>query len=216
VRAIATAIALGLVATPVFAQQDVGALKAEVDRLKADVEGLKTEMRLIRELILRRLGQPGQPGAPPRVVAQVSVAGNPTLGKPDAAVTLVEFPIDSIHPQARKAAEAAHCAGEQGNYWEMHDKLFQNQQALQVGHLKTYAEQLKLDLTAFAECVDTGKYASKVQKNYEAGATAGIRGTPGFLVGRTRADDSVEGPLISGARPLNDFRQEIERLLGGK
>jgi protein-disulfide isomerase len=251
VIAVATA-AVVLATSSASAQSEVEALKAEVDRLKTEVEGLKSELRLIREVILQRLAQPGQPTTPaprPRVVARVSVAGNPTLGKNDAAVTLVEFsdyqcpfcrrffdntlpalkkeyietgkmryvfrdfPLDSIHQQARKAAEAAHCAGEQGKYWEMHDKLFQNQQAHQSDHLKAYGERLNLDVKGFAECLGKGKYASKVQKNYDEGATAGVRGTPAFFIGKTRGDDTIEGLLISGARSLNDFRREIDRLL---
>ena len=127
-----------------------------------------------------------------------------------------DFPLDSIHPQARKAAEAAHCAGDQARYWEMHDTLFRNQQALQPEHLKSYAVDLNLDAKVFGECLDTGKHAGTVQKNYEAGLAAGVQGTPGFFVGKTRPDGAIEGVLISGARPLNDFRQEIERVLRAK
>lgn len=124
-----------------------------------------------------------------------------------------DFPLDRIHPYARKAAEAAHCTGDQGKYWEMHDLLFKNQQALQVEHLKTYARSLNLNPAAFDDCLEQGKYAAEVQKDYEDGVGAGVRGTPGFFVGKTRADDTIEGALINGARPLAVFRQEIERLL---
>ncbi|MBI4641847.1 MAG: thioredoxin domain-containing protein, partial [Candidatus Tectomicrobia bacterium] len=68
-----------------------------------------------------------------------------------------DLPLDQIYPHARKAAEAAHCAGDQGKYWEMHDLLFQNQQALQVEKLKGYAGNLDLDLTAFDDCLEKGK-----------------------------------------------------------
>lgn len=250
--AITIALALGLATSPAFAQQDVGALKAELDRLKAEVESIKSELRSIREFLQRRSPSAQPTVSPPRVVAQVNVAGNPTLGKQDAAVTLVEFsdyqcpfcrqffentlpalkkeyvdtgkaryvfrdfPLDSIHPNARKAAEAAHCAGEQGMYWKMHDTLFQNQQALQVDQLTAYAELLKLDVNAFQRCVENGTYASKVQKDFDEGVMAGIQGTPGFFVGRTRGDGSIQGLLIRGARPLNEFRQEIERALAEK
>ena len=60
-----------------------------------------------------------------------------------------DFPLDRLHPQARKVAEAAHCAGDQGKYWAMHDLLFQQQQALQVERLKGYARQLGLNDPAF-------------------------------------------------------------------
>jgi len=127
-----------------------------------------------------------------------------------------DFPIDNIHPQARKAAEAAHCAGDQGKYWEMHDLLFQNQQALAPEQLPDYAKRLGLDAAAFSACLDSAKHAGAVQQNYGDGAAAGVRGTPSFIVGRTRPDNTVEGLLIVGARPLADFRQEIDRLLNEK
>jgi protein-disulfide isomerase len=127
-----------------------------------------------------------------------------------------DFPIDNIHPQARKAAEAAHCAGDQGKYWEMHDLLFQNQQALAPEQLPHYAKRLGLDAAAFSACLDSAKHAGAVQQNYGEGAAAGVRGTPSFIVGRTRPDNTVEGLLIVGARPLADFRQEIDRLLNEK
>lgn len=124
-----------------------------------------------------------------------------------------DFPLDQMHPQARKAAEAAHCAGDQGKYWEMHDALFQNQQALQVEKLKAYARSLNLNAAAFDACLDKGKYGTAVQKNYEEGVAAQIRGTPAFFVGKTRPDNTIQGVLISGAHPIPVFRQEIERLL---
>lgn len=127
-----------------------------------------------------------------------------------------DFPLDGIHPQARKAAEAAQCAGEQDKYWAMHDLLFQNQQALQVEHLKTYARRLDLDPTAFGDCLEQGRYTAEVQKDLEDGTTAGVRGTPAFFLGRTGPDDTIQGVLISGAQPLTVFRQAIERLLQEK
>ncbi len=127
-----------------------------------------------------------------------------------------DFPLDRIHPYARKAAEAAHCAGDQGKYWEMHDVLFQNQRGLEVDKLKEYAHSLDLDAAAFATCVDTGKYKTKVQKNLEDGIKAGVRGTPSFFIGKTKPDGTIHGVMISGARPPTAFRQEIDRLLQEK
>ena len=71
-----------------------------------------------------------------------------------------DFPLDQIHPNARKASEAARCAGEQGKYWDMHDLLFQNQQALAAEQLPTYADRLGLDRAAFGTCLNSGKYAT--------------------------------------------------------
>ena len=124
-----------------------------------------------------------------------------------------DFPLDQIHPQARKAAEAAHCAGDQGKYWEMHDLLFQNQQALQVESLKTHARSLRLNGAAFDSCLDRDTYATEVQKDFEDGVAAGVRGTPSFFIGKTRSDDTVQGVYLSGALPTPVFRQAIDNAL---
>jgi protein-disulfide isomerase len=127
-----------------------------------------------------------------------------------------DFPLDRLHPQARKAAEAARCAGEQGQYWAMHDRLFQHQQTLQVERLKGYARDLGLNTRAFEVCLDQGRYATAVQQDLDAGAAAGVQGTPGFILGKTRSDGTIKGTFIRGAQPLAAFRQAIERLLGEK
>jgi protein-disulfide isomerase len=127
-----------------------------------------------------------------------------------------DFPLDQAHPQARKAAEAAHCAGDHGKYWQAHDLLFQNQAALQLDKLKTYAGQLRLNAAAFEDCLNKSKHATRVQKGYDDGVAAGVRGTPTFFLGKSGPDDSVEGVLIVGARPITVFREAIETLLREK
>jgi protein-disulfide isomerase len=125
-----------------------------------------------------------------------------------------DFPLDQIHPFARKAAEAAHCTGDQGKYWEMHDVMFQNQRALQDEQLRAHAEGLGgIDMAAFEDCLTSGKYSAEVQKDFEAGAAAGVRGTPGFFLGRSTPDGTFEGTFIRGAQPIQVFRSAIERLL---
>src|SRR6267378_1149907 len=109
-----------------------------------------------------------------------------------------DFPLDQIHPQARKAAEAAHCAGEQGKYWEMHDLLFQNQGALAPPQLAEHAGAVGVDGAAFAACLSSGRYAARVARGLVDGAAAGVQGTPAFVVGRTQAGDVVEGTPIRG------------------
>ena len=124
-----------------------------------------------------------------------------------------DFPVDRTHPHARKAAEAAQCAGEQDKYWEMHDVLFQNQPALDVEKLKAYARTLQLDSTAFDACLEQGKYAAEVRKDCEDGVAPGVSGTLGFFLGKTGPDDTIQGTLIIGARPFPVFRQAIADLL---
>jgi protein-disulfide isomerase len=126
------------------------------------------------------------------------------------------FPLDRLHPQARKAAEAAHCAQEQGQYWAMHDLLFQHQKALQLEQLQAYARRLGLDSSTFAACLEEAKYASEVQKDIEDGAAAGVQRTPSFFLGKTSTSDTMQGISLSGARPITVFRQAIERLLDGQ
>jgi len=127
-----------------------------------------------------------------------------------------DFPLDSIHPQARKAAEAAHCAGAQGKYWEMHDTLFKNQGALTVDNLKAFARDVGLDMDAFNTCLDQGMYAEAVNQHLAAGSQAGINGTPGFFIGKTSAEGTLEATLIKGAQPITAFRQVIDSLLEGQ
>ena len=114
-----------------------------------------------------------------------------------------DFPLD-IHPEATPAALAARCAGDQEKYFEFHDKLFENQQALTTAHYKEWARELGLNGVAFDDCFDTSKHLSAVRQDIVEGQHAGIRGTPGFL---------LNGQLISGAQPYAVFAQAIEAAL---
>src|SRR3972149_3885781 len=124
-----------------------------------------------------------------------------------------DFPLDQIHPHARKAAEAAHCAGDQGKYWEIHARLFQNPKARRVGRLKTNARSLLLNGATFDARLDRSKYAAEVQKDFDDGMAVGVRGTPSFFVGKTRSDDTIQGVFLSGALPTPIFRQAIDNAL---
>jgi len=127
-----------------------------------------------------------------------------------------DFPLDQIHPQARKAAEAAHCAGEQSKYWEMHDVLFGNQQALQPPNLSEHARALGLDGARFDQCLTSGTHAARVHQGFTDGQAAGVQGTPGFVVAKTTPGDTVEGTLVVGAQPVEVFRRLINALLAEK
>ena len=127
-----------------------------------------------------------------------------------------DFPLDQVHPQARKAAEAAHCAGEQGKYWEMHNVLFGNQQTLQPPKLSEHARTLGLDGASFDQCLASGKHAAHVSQGLSDGQAAGVQGTPGFVVAKTTPGDTVEGTLVVGAQPVEVFRQLIDQLLAEK
>ncbi len=124
-----------------------------------------------------------------------------------------DFPLDQMHPQARKAAEAAHCAGEQGKYWEMHEVLFQNQRTLAPPQLTVHARTVGVDGSKFDECLSSGRPAARVERGLADGAAVGVQGTPTFVVGKTKPGDFVEGTPIRGAQPLEMFRRIIDQTL---
>ncbi|MBS3128389.1 DsbA family protein [Candidatus Woesearchaeota archaeon] len=114
-----------------------------------------------------------------------------------------DYPL-SFHPQAQKAAEAAECAGDQGKYWEMHDKLFENQQSLSVENHKKWAAELGLNSATFNDCLDSGKNAEEVQKDSQDGNAAGVSGTPTFY---------INGQELVGAVPYAQLKAVIESKL---
>jgi protein-disulfide isomerase len=126
-----------------------------------------------------------------------------------------DFPLDQLHPHARKAAEAAHCAGDQDKFWEMHDKLFENAKALAAPQLVEHARALGLDAGKFNECLSSERHSPRVERGLADGTAAGVRGTPGFVIGRTVPGDTLEGTPIRGAQSLQTFRRIIDSLLGG-
>lgn len=126
-----------------------------------------------------------------------------------------DFPLGN-HAQAPKASEAAHCAAEQGKFWEMHDELFSNQRALQLEQLPVYASNIGVeDMDAFQECLDSGKYAAHIEGRMQDGAQLRVRGTPSFGLGFTedggRSVRVVQ--LIRGAQPLAQFQAAIDEML---
>src|SRR5262249_15732301 len=120
---------------------------------------------------------------------------------------LRDFPLEAIHSNAFKAAEAANCAGEQEKYWEMHDRLFANQNALSLNRLPEYAQALGLDLPKFRQCLDGGKYAAKVRKDLADAQKAGTTGTPTFFIGLTNQNSSEVKTVrkIVGAQSYTAF-----------
>lgn len=115
-------------------------------------------------------------------------------------VVFRDFPLP-MHRDAPKAAEAGQCAAEQGKFWEMHDKMFENQAALGVDALKKSAADLGLDAAKFNECLDSGKHAEDVKKDTESGQSFGVSGTPAFF---------INGRMISGAQPFENFAKVID------
>jgi len=125
-----------------------------------------------------------------------------------------DFPMERIHPQAFKAAEGAHCAGDQGKYWEMHLLLFTNQLALGAADLPKHAGTLGLDLGKFKECLDKGIHADQVRRDLAEGQKAGVRGTPTFFLGVIEDDSKIRVVQeFAGAHSLATFKAAIDAAL---
>ncbi len=119
----------------------------------------------------------------------------------DVRVVYRHLPLDRIHKSARGAAEAAACAEDQQQFWPYHDKLFANNRALEKEDLLRYAGELDLDASRFATCLEDRTFQAKVETDLQAAQSAGITGTPAFV---------VNGVLLSGARPPADFYRIID------
>jgi protein-disulfide isomerase len=126
-----------------------------------------------------------------------------------------DFPLESIHAFALKAAEGTRCAGEQGKFWEMHDRLFRNQSTIGPKMLPLHAQMLRLDVTKFQQCLDSGKYTAKIRESVAEAERAGVQGTPGFILGLTDPNEPIVKGLIyvEGRQPYEVFKKVIEKLL---
>ena len=100
------------------------------------------------------------------------------------------FPLAEAHPHARLAAQAAEAAGAQGKFWEMHNALFEHQQALDAEDIIGYAKSLGLDLVRFTQDLKAGTYAKRVRDDFRSGVRSGVNGTPTFFVNGARYDGS--------------------------
>ncbi|MCP9455923.1 MAG: DsbA family protein [Nitrospira sp.] len=113
------------------------------------------------------------------------------------------------------AAMAARCAGAQGKYWAMHDRLFGEGGRLVATVYARHAAEIGLDTAAFTQCVKDGRYARAIFEDRQEANNWGFRGTPGFILYRTHSQPSEKEPAIAipGAFPFEMFAEEIERLL---
>lgn len=124
------------------------------------------------------------------------------------------LPLSALHPQAMKAAEAGECAREQGKFWEMHDRLFTNQNAIAAADLIRSSESLGLDADAFKECLENGKATSIIQRDLDEAQRLNLTGTPAFFLGDLKPDGTVHvTKRILGAQPLQVFQSAFESIL---
>lgn len=110
-------------------------------------------------------------------------------------------------------AMAARCAGEQGQYWSMHDRLFSSSRKFSSDQLQQQAEDLRLNVRQFSECVQEERYIESIYRDRMEGGSIGVRGTPHFILYLTHNPEA--GPLlvIPGALPFDTFQEHIEKLL---
>lgn len=111
------------------------------------------------------------------------------------------FPLNSIHPDADPAAQAAECAREQGMFWEYHDLLFGGTLGLGQAAYEGYAEQLGLDVAALNACLEEGRYAEAVNQDLALGQELGVSSTPTFF---------INGIALVGAYPFDTFASIID------
>jgi len=102
------------------------------------------------------------------------------------------YPRSGIHPHAQQAAEASEAAGAQGGFWEMHDLLFANQNALTTKDLLRYATQLSLDAHRFRDELRQSVYEQRVREDFRRGVENGVYGTPSLFINGVRHDGELD------------------------
>ena len=127
------------------------------------------------------------------------------MKKYEGRVRLVyrDYPLPN-HPNAEIAAMASECADDQGKFWEMHKAMFGNQSKLAAADLVSTAANVGIDQDKFKGCLDSGKYRTEVQKDFQDGQKAGVSGTPTFF---------INGVMMLGARSVDSFSEIIDREL---
>ena len=119
-----------------------------------------------------------------------------------------------MHNKAFDAAEAVRCAGDQGKFWEMHNRLFENQKALEPwnGH----AEALGLKVADFETCMKTDKHSDAIKADVKEAQKGGITGTPSFMIALSDPKDpkKVKGIVaLVGAKPYESFKTDLDKAL---
>ncbi len=126
-----------------------------------------------------------------------------------------DLPIDQLHPNATRAAQAARCAGDQGQFWAMRDTMSAHPDNLDLNSLVADASALKINPETFRTCVESGKYKEAVKSDLLEAMKIGADGTPSFVVGKS-TPDGVDGELIVGAQPYSLFQAKFKSLAAEK
>jgi protein-disulfide isomerase len=131
------------------------------------------------------------------------------------------LPLEELHSSAFRAALAVECAGSQGKFWDLHARLFANQNALAPSDLATQAKAIGLDMGQFNGCIESEKTAAGVRAGLEEAASLGIQATPTFVIGLIDAKNPDDTnikivSMISGAHPFQVFKAAIDKALATK
>lgn len=231
------AIALALAAPACAQSQDVEALRREVEALKLQQAQLAEELRRLQQAMGVRAASLSLGTAPsrgsadaPLVLVEFSDYECPfcirhfTQTMPELEreyistgklrYVFMDFPIDQLHPAALKAHEAARCSGEQGKFWDMHQRLFSPAGTHGVDRLKQLASEVGVDRGKFDACLDSGRMQAPVRASVERATQLGADGTPQMYLGVADASGSFRIiRSIRGAVPFPQMKQVIDALL---
>jgi protein-disulfide isomerase len=117
------------------------------------------------------------------------------------------FPLVTAHAHAESAALSAEAAAAQGRFWEMHDRLFENQDALEIENLVEYARSVGLDVRQFIDDLKAGRFLSKVKEDFMSGVRSGVSGTPGFF---------INGAKYEGSTTVSELLSALEHAAAAK
>lgn len=126
----------------------------------------------------------------------------------------VDVVLDPAHKHAHAAAEAAHCANEQGGYAEFRNRIYVNQKAIDESFLEAHAQAVNLDMPEFRRCMESGRYKTQVEDDTTLVRELRVRGTPSFFWARAEQNrtDVRLVRRLSGIRPIEDFARQFDAL----
>lgn len=123
----------------------------------------------------------------------------------------MDFPL-KMHRNALRAAEAGRCAGDQGQFWAMHDRMQGNPARLEMTDLLAYAEELGINVPAFRQCIESDRYKDAIEQEEQDASAKGIRGTPAFVIGKS-TPTGVQGELLMGTQPYRVVDEKLKALI---
>jgi protein-disulfide isomerase len=126
----------------------------------------------------------------------------------------LHYPLEATHPLALRASEAAECAGRQGHFWEMHERLFADAKAALANvDLLRHARLSRLNRARFEECLERDETLGKVHGDQAEGRRLRVTGTPTFFIGTVRSDGGIDlVTRIRGAAPVEIFSRQVAEL----